>query len=129
MLQFEFNCGGWQTEGWKAQGIKSNIAGFLGYLDFDLTGSNDSIFREGLKVKATEKDKSLNIRIKSTENISLTFKANKQEISSAAVKAGEFQEITIPLNSKWNGEINQVSIFFKGNAGVKIEIDYVKIAR
>lgn len=129
LLQFEFNCGGWQTEGWKAQGIKSNIAGFLGYLDFDLSGSEDSIFREGLKIKATVKDKSLNVRIKSSENISLSFNANKQEISSAAVKAGEFQEISIPLNSKWNGEINEVSISFKGNAGVKIEIDYVKIAR
>jgi len=35
-LQFEFDCGGWQTEGWMSEGDLTNIAGRQGFLGFDL---------------------------------------------------------------------------------------------
>ncbi|MEN8783226.1 MAG: sulfatase, partial [Akkermansiaceae bacterium] len=51
-LQFEFDCGGWQTEGWKPEGDLTNIAGRQGFLDFDLLTGSASILRGGLKIDA-----------------------------------------------------------------------------
>ena len=47
-LLFTFDCGGWQTEGWLPNPGISNIAGFKGYLDFDLPLGQGSLVRSGL---------------------------------------------------------------------------------
>ena len=47
-VYFDFDCGGWQTEGWVSNNIKSNIAGFLGFLDFKLDKDYGSIERKKL---------------------------------------------------------------------------------
>lgn len=44
-LVFEFDCGGWQTEGWESSGISGNIAGFLGDLVFALGESGSRLVK------------------------------------------------------------------------------------
>ena len=50
-VYFDFDCGGWQTED-ESNNIKSNIAGFLGFLDFKLDKDYGSIER---KIKLSNK--------------------------------------------------------------------------
>ena len=65
-LQFLFDNGGWQTEGWEAVGNLPNIAGYLGYLDFDLPDGQGAIMRRGLNADATENSGALEIRAKAS---------------------------------------------------------------
>ncbi len=53
-LLFTFDCGGWQTEGWLPNPGLSNIAGFKGYLDFDLPSGEGSIVRSGLNADLSQ---------------------------------------------------------------------------
>jgi hypothetical protein len=49
-LAYEFDCGGWQTEGWKGRGIRDNIAGFQGFLQFSLPSKTGSLVRMDLRL-------------------------------------------------------------------------------
>lgn len=71
-LIFDFNNGGWQTEGWFSKDIKSNIAGFLGTLDFKLDSKKGRLLRRNLKYDTTAKDESIQIRLKS-DTLQLVF--------------------------------------------------------
>ena len=129
ILAFEFDCGGWQTEGWNSKDIKSNLAGFLGFLDFDLYKNKGSIYREGLKVTASDKDKSIKIKLRATKDIQITALANHLEIGSGEVSGdNEFKTVEITLdNSNWIGEINSLTFTFTGKKGSAIEVDFIKI--
>ena len=127
LLQFEFDCGGWQTEGWQSKGIENNIAGFLGYLDFTLTKSEGSIIREGLKLKALDSDKGLEVKLKTSQKAELTFSANGKKAGAVTVSGQEV--VKIPLNENWKGNISSVALTFTSQSGNKIEIDYIRIVR
>ena len=71
LLFFDFNCGGWQTEGWQLKNSSSNLAGFLGFLDFDLENSSASIQRKELQVRSNEKNKSLIIKLRASSEINI----------------------------------------------------------
>jgi N-sulfoglucosamine sulfohydrolase len=128
-LYYEFNCGGWQNEGWKSDNIKSNLAGFLGYLDFSLDQKTGSITRNTLKVQAKSEDKSLTIKLSSDADIEVFAKVNKKNLGSVKVVAGAQNTYKITLNKNWIGEINSLELIFQGNAGTKIEIDSIEIER
>ena len=131
LLQFEFNCGGWQTEGWAPEGIKSNLAGYLGYLDFKLDQSEGSIIRKGLKLAASDKDKALCISLKSSDALEVEVSANGKTVGKGKVAAGDSHStVKIELNSSnWSGSISSLSVKFKGKSGSAIEIDFIKVER
>ena len=131
LLQFEFNCGGWQTEGWMSKDIESNLAGFLGYLDFTLTKSEGTISREALNLSTSTKDKSLTIAIRSSKNLTVSALVNGQLIGTAEVPSeSKFKEVKISLKSEsWKGNISSLDLKFEGESKSDIEIDYIKVER
>jgi len=131
LLQFEFNCGGWQTEGWQSKDINSNLAGFLGYLDFNLKNSEGTISRKGLKLSASESDKSLVISLRSSKALEFSFLIGDKEIGKGKVEQGsDFKEVKIALNSNnWQGAISSLDLKFRSESGAEIEIDYIRVER
>ncbi|MFT5304104.1 MAG: N-sulfoglucosamine sulfohydrolase, partial [Mariniblastus sp.] len=49
-LEFQFNCGGWQTEGWTGDNNVTNIAGKQGQLEFEMLNPKASLKRKGLNL-------------------------------------------------------------------------------
>ena len=132
-LVFEFDCGGWQTEGWKSKGISSNIAGTLGYLDFSLDRGKGAIQREGLKITATKNDKALVVRLRSSKNIRVQLSANGKKLGAEqAVAAGTaFVSLSVPVTTEpnWTGVVESLGLGFEGNEGVFVEIDSIAVER
>ena len=131
LIQFEFNCGGWQTEGWTSKDIDSSLAGYLGFLDFTLKNSEGTIIRDSLALNATSKDKSIIIALRSSKGCQISLKANGDGVGNGRIVAGnEIQEIKIPLNSdNWNGKISSLGFTFKSEGGAIVEIDYIRVQR
>ena len=88
-LRFEFDCGGWQTEGWKPVGIKDNIAGFLGTLDFSLASAKGALVRTGLKNKVRDKDQALIVKVEFGAREGAGFR-QRQQPGQGEEREGEF---------------------------------------
>ena len=131
LLYFEFDCGAWQTEGWSSNDIKSNLAGSLGFLDFNLENSSGTISRLDLKVTTSEKDKALSIRVRADQKIEMSASVNDQALGLSKLEGdNKFYSVNIPLNkANWHGYITSLSLTFKGKAKTKIEIDSIKVER
>ena len=131
LLSFDFDCGAWQTEGWSSHDIKSNLAGYLGFLDFKLDSAKGTISRTGLSLKTSEKDKALIINIRSKHELEMSVSANSQVLGTALIQAdAKFNSVKLLLNnSTWRGVINSLELSFKGKSGSAIEIDSIKVAR
>jgi len=132
-LVFEFDCGGWQTEGWQATGITDNIAGNLGFLEFTLGEDNNRLIRKGLLAKATKNDETLQIKLRSNSDVTVQVDVNGKTLSDAkGVSSGEtFHEIQIPLtdNRNWPAVIKSLELVFEGKQGTSIEIDSITVTR
>lgn len=131
-LVFEFDCGGWQTEGWEASGIQGNIAGTLNYLDFSMDKGKGSILREGLRVKASHNDKNLVVKLRLSQQTRLQVLANGKPLTKARkVSAGNgFVTLSIPLTTKnWQGTIESLKLDFKAKQETFIEIDSIVVER
>lgn len=132
-LYYEFDCGGWQTEGWKAIGFQDNIAGFQGYLDFTLEKNEVSLGRSGLSAAVTEDDESLLIRLRSSGDLKLQAIANGNALGQALNVAAseEYQDLRIPLGNApaWKGPIKSLQLDFQGRKGDLIEIDSIQVTR
>ena len=125
-LQFEFDCGGWQTEGWASTGNLTNIAGSQGFLDFDLLAPKASITREGLKLDAGKNAGNLVVRVRATAATTLTFTANGKTIGSQKCAGNnEFAEITFPL--AWSGTIESLELASAAPVGTTVEIDWMRV--
>jgi hypothetical protein len=133
LLLFEFDCGGWQTEGWEADGIPSNIAGSLGYLDFPLADRKGTIQRKGLRTSAASRDKALVIRIRTANRVRATVFVNGKQLGDEqVVKRGEsFSTLRLPLsnNPAWRGAIESLKLDLRGANGTWIEIDSISVDR
>lgn len=132
-LVFEFDCGGWQTEGWQAKGIQDNIAGYLGYLDFRLDKGRGAIRREGLQFKASPSDKGLVIKLRASQATRVQALANGKRLGKRQkVSAGNdvFATIQVPLTPKiWQGVIESLALDFKAKKDTFIEIDSISVER
>ncbi len=130
-LYYTFDCGGWQNEGWFSKDIKSNLAGFLGYLDFYLDYEEGSLQRTGLKIQAQRSDDSIMIRLRADEDLTVRFYANAQFLGFAAVKGtNQFEAASIPLNpSIWQDIIETLEVRFESKKGTLIEIDTIQVER
>lgn len=133
-LMFLFDCGGWQTEGWVGSPELGNLAGYLGFLDFTLTGSETSIRREQLNVPREHYPSVWQIKASvshETEfNVFATFEglAKPQNLASLIVKPSDsktsIQSKSKPL-SETVGPLTSLEIQFNGPSGTKIEIDSI----
>ncbi len=129
ILRFEFDCGGWQTEGWKSDGKLGNIAGRQGFLDFELQSDSASISRDGLKLDAGKNRGKLTIRLRSTAATKLTVSANGKTVGDAACAGNnQFAEAAIPLGTAWSGTIESLRIDWSAPTGTTVEIDWIRVA-
>lgn len=128
LLLFDFNCGGWQTEGWISDDITENLAGDLGYLDFRLDGTHGKIRRDGLKLSTSKKDGALEIKLRSDNDLIISALANGKTFGDARFSASlEFNVVKItPDPSVWNGNIQTLEIHFKAPEGTFVEVDVIK---
>ena len=95
--------------GLQSDDIKSKLAGFLGYLDFELNSSTGALKRDGLKPIAKPADKSIQIIIKASAEAKIVVMANGNQLGSSEIKGEGFQEVSIALqgNSSWQGLFSQ----------------------
>ena len=132
-IAYEFDCGGWQTEGWQGRGIRDNIAGFQGFLQFSLSGKPVSLVRKGLKIKPHVSDQALLIKLRADAPVEIEALANGKTLSSSVkVPAGnQVKEVRIPLSEKanWKGVIKSLEIKLKGSDGTDLEIDAIEVKR
>ncbi|MDC0157745.1 sulfatase-like hydrolase/transferase [Verrucomicrobia bacterium] len=132
-LAYEFDCGGWQTEGWQGRGIRDNIAGFQGFLQFRLPGKPGSLIRKGLKVKPNGSDQALLIKLRADAPVEIEALANGKSLGSAmkVPASKQFEEVRLPLtgNANWKGVIKSLEIKLKGTEGADLEIDAIEVKR
>ncbi len=132
-LVFEFDCGGWQTEGWESSGIPDNIAGFQGYLGFALGASGSRLVRRGLGARVMDVDQDLVIRIRAKGDVKVQAIANGRVLGQPKLvtAAKEFARVKIPLkgNAAWSGTIESLAVTLTGNAGTEVEVDSITVDR
>ena len=132
-LAYEFDCGGWQTEGWKGRGIRDNIAGFQGFLQFSLPNKTGSLVRNGLEIKPQKTDQSLLLKLRVNAPVEIEALANGNPLgSSLTVSASkQFQEVFFPLNEQanWKDVIKSLEFKLKGSVGTDLEIDLIEVTR
>jgi arylsulfatase A-like enzyme len=130
-LYFDFDCGGWQTEGWFSEDINANLAGSLGTLDFELDGVSGSIRREELNLVVSEADKALRLDVRSSSDLKCSISANEQTLGHVRIDASDtFQVVSLNLSSsEWSDSIKSLELRFKGDAGTVVEIDAIQIQR
>ncbi len=135
-LLFTFDCGGWQTEGWKGDKKLANIAGRLGFLDFQLDDGNGVIVRDGLHLDASKNNGDLLISGRSTvdTDIKVSVKTQAgddwQELLSIKFAGGEKLtrlRVPLPKNDAWSGTIESIRLTFDGPPGTIVELDSIAI--
>ena len=128
ILYFEFDCGGWQTEGWRSTDISSNLAGSLGYLDFKLDSKKGTIYKEGLQIREANHQKIIAIKMKSNANLKIFVANDHGDLGSAEYSGNSsFEEVLIPLNKNMSlSGTTKLKISFRGKKNDLVEIDYIK---
>ena len=128
ILFYEFDCGGWQAEGWTSEDTLSNLSGNLGYLDFNLDKENVVINRHGLSIKGSSSKQAFTISLKSESNLKISIFSNNGELGRLNyISDNLFKKLIIPIEQKvWNLGSESVSILFEGEKNSLIEIDYIK---
>jgi len=132
-IRFEFDCGGWQTEGWEPVGIDANIAGFLGYLDFPLPAGKGTIRRQGLKAAVKAGDAFMFVKLRASNPLSVKVSANGKAIGKPQqVAAGKsYKGLKWPLSpdANWQGTIESLKLDFDGAKDTFVEIDTIEVLR
>ena len=132
LLLFDFNCGGWQTEGWKANGIESKLAGFLGYIDFELSEGSGTIYRNGLQLSVQSLDNFFEVRLRSSETVDLKILVNGKILGTQKIFTGkEFKKVSVSLsnNPTWRDSIHSLELSFEGLENAVVEIDSIRVVR
>jgi arylsulfatase A-like enzyme len=128
-LQFGFDNGGWQTEGWEAVDESiGNIAGRLGWLDFKLVGGRAAIVRDGLKLDASKNAAPLKLSLDAPAGTEVTLSARTEGdrlepvVTATCGKSG-VQTLTLPVD--WKGTVRALRLDFAGPAGAVLKIDSI----
>ena len=128
-LYYEFDCGGWQTEGWISPNISSNLAGFLGYLDFYLDDKVAILRREGLKVIPKRENQIFILRLRSSKDLNVKVLINERLIGLDSIQASnEYERISVNFHPELGKEIVELlEIVFEGEEGAFVEIDTIQL--
>ena len=118
-LLFTFDCGGWQTEGWKATTKEiDNIAGRQGFLDFHLDDNGAAVLRrDGLNLDAASNAGDLTVKFTKGASVHYSFFAvdDSGTLSSIENSSG------LPKTT------TALELRLRGNPGQLIEIDWIKV--
>ena len=128
-LYYEFDCGAWQTEGWISNNISSNLAGFLGYLDFYLDDKVAILRREGLKVIPKRENQTFILRLRSSKDLNVKVLINERLIGLDSIQASnEYERISVNFHPELGKEIVELlEIVFEGEEGAFVEIDTIQL--
>lgn len=137
VLQFTFDCGGWQTEGWEGEDKLGNLAGFLGQLEFELPDGEGTLIRQGLRLDVDRNQGKWTIVAKATEPATVQVYAKgsdddqaTQLMTLAIPSSDQPQAMSTSLEklAACQGTIESVELRFSGKAGTRIAIDSISIA-
>ncbi len=131
-LVFNFDNGGWQTEGWKAgTGNLPNIAGYQGYLDFDLPEGKGSIVRDGLDLDTSKNTGPLMVQLRANAPTQLTVTADDKVLGTSVVPGdNKFHSVAIDTKSKaWSGHVSSIQLSFGADNNTTIEINSIECAK
>ena len=128
-LYYEFDCGAWQTEGWISNNISSNLAGFLGYLDFYLDDKVAILRREGLKVIPKRENQTFILRLRSSKDLNVKVLINERLIGLDSIQASnEYERVSVKFHPELGKEIVELlEIVFEGEEGAFVEIDTIQL--
>lgn len=134
-LQFTFNNGGWQTEGWKGSEAMGNLAGRLGHLDFDVPAGESVMTRNGLKLDTVKNAGELVVHMSCSKpvQVQLLVQASGADkysvVGELTVQAGEAigQPSRLQLNDRWQGTLESLQVRFQANEKTHVEIDSIEI--
>lgn len=126
-LMFTFDCSGWQTEGWQSDGKTDNIAGRLGYLDFELLEGRAVLSRDRLRLDANKNMGIIELTMKSSHKMQVNLFANDVLLGRATLNPiDQFSTIEIPQDKITEGTIESLRMEFDSDAGTIIEIDGIQ---
>ena len=129
LLFFDFDCGAWQTEGWFSQDLQCNLAGNLGFLDFELRAGTVSIERTGLNVQFTQEDRALELKLRTSSTVDVKVFANDKMMGAVLVnESNVFSSSEIVLDTR-TSNIHTLKVTFEGQVGSFIEIDSIQVIR
>lgn len=135
-LLFQFDCGGWQTEGWEPIGDLGNLAGRLGFLEFSLPDGRGSIVRDGLQLDSSRNLGTLLVRMRATTPVTVHWKARGEGTQRVGIgepqeldPSDELVEVAFPLTPShgWVGTIREVEIGLQGAPGTAVEIESIRV--
>jgi N-sulfoglucosamine sulfohydrolase len=135
-LLFTFDCGGWQTEGWKGSPNLGNIAGRQGFLDFPLVHGMGLISRHDLKIDTDQNRGQFVVtgRADKGTSVSLAVKFSNQQqlkrILSLEIPAGDTiarHVASIPNDGSWEGMIESIQLKLKSDSSAVVEIDSIVV--
>jgi N-sulfoglucosamine sulfohydrolase len=135
-LLFTFDCGGWQTEGWKGTPNLGNIAGRQGFLEFALDDDYAEISRTGLHLDSRKNDGKLvlSMRVEADTTVTLfattSEDATARQVVSINVPKGDGiaqHSASMTNSTTWQGSIRTISLVWIGEPGSKIEIDSIEV--
>ena len=128
-LMFMFDCGAWQTEGWQSQGDTTNIAGYQGFLDFELLTGRATLQRGGLKLKTAKNKGLLALRVRSSNATDIDLLVDGKLVGETKVPGGgEFREYRLPLNQpNKSDEIHRLELRLSSQPGTTFGIDWIQV--
>ncbi len=130
-LLFNFDCGGWQTEGWQGNPGLANIAGYEGFLDFDLPEGEGSITRGGLNADLAGQGELFSINLRVSEPTLIWLSLNHgdgvtQKLAGPVTALPSRAFSTSSFRLPETGAIKALRVDFKSQSGAFIEIDSMK---
>jgi arylsulfatase A-like enzyme len=135
-LLFTFDCGGWQTEGWRGDENLGNIAGRQGFLDFQLEDGSGVIRRDGLNLNARKNDGEFVLTASASSDVTVQLSAKTRNsndvhqllsLKLSSAKGLSKVKIPMPKNDAWSGTIELIQLQFDGQPGTTITIDSIAI--
>ena len=135
-MLFTFDCGGWQTEGWKAvAGDLGNIAGRQGFLEFQLGDGRGAIQRDGMKLRAAKNQGSLVISLRTSAPLTIAVSAADESKTLKSIGqqevpgGGPATRVVFPLSDRsgWNGTLHSLQLRFEGQPAGRIQIDSIAV--
>ncbi len=133
-LLFTFDCGGWQTEGWKGSEDLGNLAGRQGFLDFKLAKKEAVLVRSGLRADGNKNDGAFSVAIRSDKPVRIQLRsrgegdAKPKLIATAQVaKSDTIQNVRIEGSNPTPESIVELSLAIVGEPGTAIEIDSIAV--
>ena len=130
-LLFTFDCGGWQTEGWEGNPGLPNIAGYQGFLDFDLPDGAGSIVKSGLDADLAKQGDVYSIDLRVSEPTLVWLSLNHgdgvtRKLAGPVTVIPDRDFVTASFRLPESGSIKALRVDFRSAPGAFIEIDSMK---